>query len=214
MIKPRELSQCAQCHKRKAKRFCPGLGADLCALCCGLLREKKIRCPSACPFLARHKPYQEDKLIRKRRTFSEEVVHDDRLHWLLLHLEAPLKEIGEKRPDFTDREAILALEYVKGRLEKGRPRLIVSRGLQEVQNAVGEAVWESLEKCRYQTTLILPQDIGAYTEEEKLKCLEHVISTAKQRARGRLDGRAYLDELARRFAKIEESSRRQKITRA
>ncbi|MEW5900816.1 MAG: hypothetical protein AB1715_05080 [Acidobacteriota bacterium] len=205
------MTKCSQCQKRKAKRFCPALGSDLCPLCCGLWREKKIHCPSGCTFLTRHKPYQENRIIRKKQASSGEIAPDERLSWLILHIEAPLQGASEKSPAFTDREAILALEYAKARVEKSRPRLLVSAASEEIKNPVGEAVWESLEKCRYQKTLILPQTIGAYTTEEKLKCLDNVISAVKHLTGGRLEGRNYLQELGRRFARLEKSSPRQQI---
>ena len=34
------------------------LGEPICSLCCGVLREKEIHCPSNCTFLVKHKPYQ------------------------------------------------------------------------------------------------------------------------------------------------------------
>jgi hypothetical protein len=43
---------CPLCNQRKAKRFCPAKGVQICAVCCGTKRLVEINCPSDCPYLA------------------------------------------------------------------------------------------------------------------------------------------------------------------
>lgn len=45
-------SVCPLCSTRKAKRACPGVGRDICAVCCGTKRLTEIACPPDCPYLA------------------------------------------------------------------------------------------------------------------------------------------------------------------
>ena len=42
---------CPICQKRKAARFCPAKGEQICAICCGQEREVTIDCPVDCPHL-------------------------------------------------------------------------------------------------------------------------------------------------------------------
>ena len=42
---------CPLCHQRKAKRACPALGQQICAICCGTKRLVEISCPSDCGYL-------------------------------------------------------------------------------------------------------------------------------------------------------------------
>lgn len=42
---------CPICEKRKAARFCPAKGEQICAVCCGTEREVTIDCPVDCPHL-------------------------------------------------------------------------------------------------------------------------------------------------------------------
>jgi hypothetical protein len=42
---------CPVCHHRKAKRACPALGQQICAVCCGTKRLVEINCPSDCGYL-------------------------------------------------------------------------------------------------------------------------------------------------------------------
>ena len=43
---------CPVCQNRKAKRACPALGEQICAVCCGTKRLVEIACPSDCGYLS------------------------------------------------------------------------------------------------------------------------------------------------------------------
>ena len=43
---------CPLCSTRKAKRACPGVHREICAVCCGTKRLTEIACPPDCPYLA------------------------------------------------------------------------------------------------------------------------------------------------------------------
>jgi hypothetical protein len=43
---------CPVCHQRKAKRSCPALGQQICAVCCGTKRLVEIACPPDCGYLS------------------------------------------------------------------------------------------------------------------------------------------------------------------
>jgi hypothetical protein len=43
---------CPLCGQRKARRGCPALGKQICAVCCGTKRLTEIACPGDCPYLA------------------------------------------------------------------------------------------------------------------------------------------------------------------
>jgi len=206
------MTKCSRCGLRKAKRRCSALGSDLCALCCGRLRERELRCSPACPFLVRHRPYQESRVIHKKGSFSEDVAQDERLSWLTLNIEAPLLESAQRNPGFADRDALLALEYAKEKVEKGRSRLILSPGRESpARNEAGEAVYASLDQCRFEKKIILPQDVEKFTGEEKLKCLDNVISGIKFLTKGDLAGRTYLQNLAHRMERLRELSSQKKL---
>lgn len=42
---------CPLCRQRKAKRSCPGIGQEICPVCCGTKRLVEINCPSTCVYL-------------------------------------------------------------------------------------------------------------------------------------------------------------------
>ena len=73
---------CSLCGTRRARRGCPALGKQICAVCCGTKRLVQISCPSDCTWLlsAREHPpatvvrqQQRDVglLVRFMRDFSE-----------------------------------------------------------------------------------------------------------------------------------------------
>ena len=43
---------CPLCRQRKARRSCPALGQQICAVCCGTKRLVEIQCPETCAYLA------------------------------------------------------------------------------------------------------------------------------------------------------------------
>jgi len=212
------MAKCAKCKQRKAKRYCPALGDNLCSLCCGMLREKEIHCPSSCTYLVTHKPYQEKRTLEKKETPSarnmaaeDDILKDERMAWLAFHAEAPLKVYGEKKESFTDKEAIMALEYAKEQIEKRGKRIHLPGEEIKPKNEVGEAISQSMENCRYEKRIILPGEMQSYTQEEKLKCLERIILSVKFLAKGNFEGRNYIQALLARFAKIKEVSLKKKV---
>src|ERR1700736_525350 len=42
---------CAICQSRRPRRFCPGVGGDICSVCCGTEREVTVSCPLDCEYL-------------------------------------------------------------------------------------------------------------------------------------------------------------------
>ena len=52
--------KCKICDIRKPRRFCPGVNADICAICCGNERERTITCPLECPYL--HEAHEHERI--------------------------------------------------------------------------------------------------------------------------------------------------------
>ncbi len=142
---------------------------------------------------------------------QDDILKDERIAWLALNIEAPLKEIGERNPSFTDAEAILALQYAKQKLAKGRSVLFVPGEDRRPGNEVGEAIFRSMENCKYERQVILTAAAEGYTNEEKDQCLDRLILAAKTWARKDDTGRAYIDHLREQFARIAEMSATAKV---
>jgi len=58
---------CPLCGERKARRGCPALDKQICAVCCGTKRLTQIRCPSDCPYLTTAREHPPAALVRQHQ---------------------------------------------------------------------------------------------------------------------------------------------------
>lgn len=193
------------------------MGESICSLCCGQIRQKEVHCPSSCPFLAKHKLYQDKRILEKKMAPSqlsdrpgEDILKDERMAWLAFHIEIPVNEYAEKNPSFNDREALLALEYTREKIAKGRGLLVLPGDSMIPQNDLGESVYHMIERCRFERRIIVAGKSQSYSQQEKLMVLDRIIEIAKQITRVDLEGRAYIQAVERRFAAMKDQSREKK----
>jgi len=131
--------------------------------------------------------------------------------WLAVHIEAPLMEYAEKDPSLDDKDALLALEYVREKTEKDKGRFLMPDESLKPQNDLGEAIYHMIEQCKHEGRIIMPGISQTYSKEEKLKVLDKIILTAKYLAKGNLEGRGYLQAVKERFSRIKGMSQQKKI---
>jgi hypothetical protein len=58
---------CPLCGQRKARRWCPALGKQICAVCCGTKRLTEIACPGDCPYLAAAREHPPAAALRQHQ---------------------------------------------------------------------------------------------------------------------------------------------------
>ena len=58
---------CPLCGQRKARRNCPALGQQICAVCCGTKRLVEIQCPETCPYLSAAREHPPAATLRRRQ---------------------------------------------------------------------------------------------------------------------------------------------------
>src|SRR5437867_4451151 len=58
---------CPLCETRRARRPCPALGRQICALCCGTKRLVEIACPSDCPWLVSAREHPPAVAVRRQQ---------------------------------------------------------------------------------------------------------------------------------------------------
>jgi len=168
--------------------------------------------------LAKHKPYQDKRTLEKKhpaRPFTppsgEDILSNERLAWLAFNIEVPIGQMAGKDASMIDGDALLALAYVRDKLEKESSLLIMAEKSIIPKNVLGEAVFRSVEQCRYEKKIIVPGELQTYKIDEKMKCLDRVILAVKQFSGGNTEGRGYLQQIIDRFSKISELSRQQKL---
>ena len=58
---------CPLCGIRRARRSCPAVGQQICAVCCGTKRLTQIACPSDCPWLVSAREHPAAAVVRQRQ---------------------------------------------------------------------------------------------------------------------------------------------------
>jgi len=66
---------CPLCGRRKARRYCPALGKQICAICCGTKRGVEIACPPDCVYLASAREHPPATVVRRQQHDLASVVH-------------------------------------------------------------------------------------------------------------------------------------------
>lgn len=59
--------RCPLCRQRTARRACPALGHQICAVCCGTKRLAEIRCPSDCGYLVSAREHPPAVVVRRQQ---------------------------------------------------------------------------------------------------------------------------------------------------
>jgi hypothetical protein len=101
---------CHLCRQRKARRSCPALGQEICAVCCGTKRLVEIACPPDCPYLvsAREHPpavvvrQHQDDLAVLTRTMRDLNERQSRLLFLLFTFFAERPPTRSTRSGYSD----------------------------------------------------------------------------------------------------------------
>jgi hypothetical protein len=66
---------CPLCGQRKARRACPALGKQICAVCCGTKRLVQIQCPADCVYLATARDHPPAAIVRRQQRDVGLLVH-------------------------------------------------------------------------------------------------------------------------------------------
>jgi hypothetical protein len=66
---------CPLCGNRRARRGCPALGKQICAICCGTKRLVEIDCPPECPWLASAREHPPAARVRQQQRDVATLVH-------------------------------------------------------------------------------------------------------------------------------------------
>lgn len=192
---------CKLCQKKRARRHCPGLGADICPSCCGAERENSIDCPQACEYLQearlreRPEPIPESTIpnldIRVTEDFLRE--KDDLVVWLSNALARAMER--ERAVDSDAREALGALIRTYRTRESG---LIYET---RPANPYAAAVQDALKNAIEELGKALAENTGMQSlrDADILGVLVFLERIELQYANGRRRGRAFYDFLSTHF---------------
>ncbi len=193
---------CKICETRRPRRFCPGVGGDICSVCCGTEREVTVSCPLSCEYLQdarRHERLPDLKPedipnqdIRVTESFLENHTELIALTSLAL-LEGAANTPGAV--DYDVREALDTLVRTYRTLESGliyesRPANPLAAN---IHLAVCNALVEAKQRMQERTGLTAIRDV------EILGALAFLQRLEISHNNGRRRGRAFLDFLRQQF---------------
>ena len=192
---------CKLCQKRRARRHCPGVGGDICPVCCGTERENTIDCPLDCEHLHAARlhdapiPISAEDLPNRDVRLSEEFVrdHEPVILWLTMELSRAMEQ--ERAVDFDTREALAALIRTYRTLESGL--VYETRPQNPYAASVQRALQQSVEEFRKRAT----EEAGMHTlrDADVLGALVFLQRLEMQHNNGRKRGRAFFDFLRSSF---------------
>jgi hypothetical protein len=191
------IMKCKICNTRKPRRYCPGVGGDICSICCGSEREVTVNCPLDCVYLVEARQHEKPPapsagpLPNQDVKLSEEFLRDHEP--LLIFLGAKLLEASLETPGAVDsdvQEALESLIRTYRTLESGlyyetRPNNLLAAAIhQKIQDAVQELRKELSEKGS-----------APIRDAEILGILVFLERVGLHQRNGRPRGRAFIDYL-------------------
>ena len=194
-------SPCKLCQKKRARRFCPGVNAEICPVCCGTGRETTIDCPSTCEHLQearaheRFVPHTKDDFPNQDVRVTEQFLseHDTLIAWLAFSLVEAMQ--SSRAVDRDAGEALGALIKTYRTLQSGliyetRPQNPYAASIQQaLKEAIGDISKRLAEKTGLQT--LRDSDVlGSLVFFQRLQI---------QHDNGRPRGRAFYDFLREMF---------------
>jgi hypothetical protein len=193
---------CRVCHTRRPKRHCPGIGGEICPLCCGEQREVNISCPLDCPYLEearlRERPLELDRntLPNKDIRLTEEFLQDHQE--LVLFCSFTLADGALRTAGATDVDVLAALEALiktHRTLESG---LVYET---KAEDRVAAAVQDHFERslADFQKQRSSKEGLAPFRNAEILGTLVFLERSALTQRNGRPRGRAFIDFLRRRL---------------
>ena len=197
--------KCKICETRKPRRYCPGVGGDICSICCGDQREVTVNCPLDCPYLMEARLHEKlpevnpEEIPNRDIQVTEEFLRDHEP--LLIFLGVKLLDASLETPlstgspvDSDVREALESLIRTYRTLQSGlyyesKPANLVAAAIhQKVQDAIQELRKDLSEK-----------GATAIRDAEILGVLVFLERIGMHQTNGRPLGRAFIDYLRASF---------------
>ena len=204
------LKLCTLCNKRKAKRYCAGLGESICSTCCGTEREVKVDCPFDCSYLRESRRYEAARAQPPREMpFREIEVSDSFLaeHEQLIGRTAyHLLQYALENPRTTDSDLKGALE----KLIRTYQTLVSGIYYESLPQDLGQiGVFRSLQNFFREQQEKEQKSGGMATlkDSDLLRSLVFLLKLAVVNANQRPRGRAFIDFLRQSYP--EAGSRKQ-----
>ncbi len=193
-----EKNLCHLCQRRAARRHCPALERDICAVCCGTEREQTIACPLDCAYLRDARYHERLPGIDPKTLPNPEIELTDRFmdehQELAIVLGRLLLIAAIETPGVVDadmREALASLVTTYKTASAGL--IFEARPDNAIAAAVAARFREELDKFREDVAKRFPE--RALVDKELLGVLVFWQRMEYQRSNGRRKGRAFIESL-------------------
>ncbi len=192
-----ETILCKLCGKRRARRRCPAVQGDICAICCGTEREVSLSCPLECEFLQEAHRREKPVLVDEKEVSDADVAVTEEFlrehEELLLFCMVSLVHAALRTASATDADALEALgALIKTYRTAESGLLYETRPVNTIAASVQRALAESL--ADYQKIRAERESLH-FRNAEILAVLVFLRRMGQQNLNGRPRGRMYLDLL-------------------
>lgn len=198
---------CRICEKRRPKRYCPGVGGDICAICCGIEREVSVNCPLDCPYLRKAREHEPLPDVDPRQFPNNDIRVDEeflrRNEPLLILIASSVARAALDTQGIIDHDVKEAMDSLvrtyrtlqSGLIAESRPdNVLASRIYKAVQDTVSDT---RARLAEHQHTLRDADVLGVLAFLQRMEI---------QHNNGRPKGRAFIDFLRSFFPPGQDRS--------
>jgi hypothetical protein len=189
---------CKICGKRRARRACPAVHGDICAICCGTEREVSLSCPLECDYLQEaHRREKPLPLTPEQFSYPEIVVTEEFVQAheeLLLFCIYAIVQAATRTSGSIDSDVMAALEALIQTQRTSQSGLIYeTRAENNIAAAIQRSFSASLDD--YQKLRAERETEVPVRDTEVLATLVFLHRIGQQNQNGRPRGRMFLDLL-------------------
>jgi hypothetical protein len=189
---------CKLCGKRRAKRACPAVKGEICALCCGEQREVTLSCPLECEFLREAHKHEKTLEIPVEQISNPDIeITEDFVRSreeLLLFCVYSMVQAALRTPHAVDTDVLEALGALIQTQRTAQSGLVYeSRADNTVAAAVQRRFSESLKG--YATARQDGESLRPQADGDIFKVLVFLHRIGQQNLNGRAKGRMFVGML-------------------
>jgi hypothetical protein len=195
---------CPLCGARKARRACPAVQRDICAVCCGTKRLTEIACPSTCGYLQiarQHPPVAVRRRDQRELMFFASGLRgtSERQRTIFAFLQtAILKHAARAVPQIHDRDVAEAAGALAGTFETAAKGIIYEQQPASLPaQRLASDVRQQIEQTLHASERPLDRDLATALRRTEMLAMQ---------AATQLEGgeTAYLEFLNRRLSRHDE----------
>jgi hypothetical protein len=199
---------CPICGKRKATRFCPAKGEQICPLCCGTEREVTISCPADCMYLIAAHRYEDEhkRALRGDTPFVEERLPQDILHsqqQLMSLLAFQIAKFASGQPTANDPDVLTAVAALAGTYKTLQSGLLYEKVPEiPMQRDLYSALTKFLDEIKLEA--IEKSKSAAVKDSSVYHVLVFLYRMGSLRSNGRPRSRRFIEFLRGQFPQLAQ----------